>query len=63
MNYLTPDQILFLHARLIEETGGSHGLRDLGLLEPAAARPRAIAQPHITARFLAEHVGEVFRTH
>jgi death-on-curing protein len=41
MNYLTPEQILFLHARLIEETGGSHGLRDLGLLESAAARPRA----------------------
>jgi death-on-curing protein len=41
INYLTPEQILFLHARLIEETGGSHGLRDLGLLESAAARPRA----------------------
>jgi death-on-curing protein len=41
MNYLTPEQILFLHARLIDETGGSHGLRDLGLLEPAAARPQA----------------------
>jgi death-on-curing protein len=41
MTYLTPEQILFLHARLIEETGGSHGLRDLGLLESAAARPRA----------------------
>lgn len=26
---------------MIEETGGSHGLRDLGLLESAAARPRA----------------------
>ncbi len=41
MNYLTPEQVLFLHARLIEETGGSHGLRDLGRLEPAAARPQA----------------------
>jgi death-on-curing protein len=41
MNYLTPEQILFLHARLTEETGGSHGLRDLGLLESAAACPRA----------------------
>jgi death-on-curing protein len=41
MNYLTPEQVLFLHARLIEETGGSHGLHDLGLLEPAAARPQA----------------------
>jgi death-on-curing protein len=41
INYLTPEQVLFLHARLIEETGGSHGLRDLGLLESAATRPQA----------------------
>jgi death-on-curing protein len=39
--YLTVPQVLFLHARLIAETGGSHGLRDLGLLESAAARPQA----------------------
>jgi death-on-curing protein len=41
MNYLTIEQVLFLHARLIEETGGSHGVRDLGLLESAVARPQA----------------------
>lgn len=39
--YLTVPQILFLHARLVDETGGSHGLRDLGLLEAASARPQA----------------------
>lgn len=39
--FLTPQQLLFIHARLIETTGGSHGLRDLGLLESAAARPHA----------------------
>ncbi len=39
--YLTVAQILFLHARLIDETGGSHGLRDLGMLESAIARPQA----------------------
>jgi death-on-curing protein len=39
--YLTTTQILFIHARLIEETGGSHGMRDLGSLEAAVARPRA----------------------
>ncbi|MDX1474855.1 MAG: type II toxin-antitoxin system death-on-curing family toxin, partial [Reinekea sp.] len=37
---LTVPQILFLHTRLIEETGGSQGLRDLGLLESATARPQ-----------------------
>ena len=39
--FLTAQQILFVHARLIDTTGGEHGLRDLGLLESAAARPQA----------------------
>ena len=39
MRYLTPEQVLFIHARLIAETGGQHGLRDLGLLLSAVARP------------------------
>ncbi len=33
MKYLTAEQVLFIHARVISETGGSHGIRDLGLLE------------------------------
>ncbi len=41
MNYLTTEQVLFLHARLIEETGGAHGVRDLGLLLSAPGRPQA----------------------
>lgn len=41
MTYLTVEQILFLHARLIDETGGSHGVRDLGLLLSAVGRPQA----------------------
>ena len=41
MNYLTPEQVLFILSRLVTETGGSHGLRDLALLESAVARPRA----------------------
>lgn len=39
--YLTVEQVLFIHARLIDATGGSHGVRDLGLLESAVMRPRA----------------------
>ena len=39
--YLTVQQVLFIHARLIDTTGGEHGLRDLGLLESAVARPQA----------------------
>ena len=41
MKYLTAEQVLFLHDRLIEETGGEHGVRDLGLLKSALARPKA----------------------
>ena len=41
MNYLSAEQILFIHARLIEETGGSHGVRDLGMLLSAIGRPQA----------------------
>ena len=41
MIYLSVEQVLFLHDRLIEETGGEHGVRDLGGLESARARPHA----------------------
>jgi death-on-curing protein len=39
-HYLTTAQLLFIHARLLAETGGAPGLRDLSLLEAAAARPQ-----------------------
>jgi len=41
MQYLSPEQVLFIHARLIAETGGEHGVRDIGLLQSAVARPKA----------------------
>lgn len=41
MKYLTPQQILAIHDQAIKRFGGSHGLRDLGLLESAAGRPQA----------------------
>jgi death-on-curing protein len=37
-NFLSVDAVIVLHAALIEESGGSHGLRDAGLLESAIAR-------------------------
>lgn len=40
MEYLTVAEVLLLHARLIQRTGGSSGVRDMGLLESALARPR-----------------------
>lgn len=39
--YLTPQQVLFIHARLLATSGGEAGIRDLGLLQSAVARPQA----------------------
>jgi death-on-curing protein len=41
MEYLTIEEVLLLHARLIQRIGGSGGVRDMGLLESALARPQA----------------------
>ncbi len=41
MTYLTVEQVLFLHMRLVQETGGTHGIRDLAMLQSAVARPQA----------------------
>lgn len=40
MKYLSSSEVLFIHSAVIEETGGSHGIRDLGLMESALAQPR-----------------------
>ena len=39
MKTLSPRQILLLHEQLCVETGGSHGLRDEGLLQSAVSAP------------------------
>lgn len=39
--YPTLEETLYLHARLLERYGGRPGVRDLGLLESALARPRS----------------------
>ena len=41
MIYLDIGQVLFLHDQLFRETGGIRGVRDIGLLESALARPQA----------------------
>lgn len=40
MRYLTLNQVLVLHKRLIEQTGGSTGIHSLGALESSLAQPR-----------------------
>lgn len=39
--YVTVEEILFLHDRLIAEFGGSSGIRDMGLLDSALHRPQS----------------------
>lgn len=41
MIYLSSEQVLFIHSRIIDLTGGAHGCRDLGLLQSAVSRPKA----------------------
>jgi death-on-curing protein len=41
MRSLSLDQVLRLHARIIETSGGGAGLRDLGRLQSALAQPQA----------------------
>ena len=40
MRYLTLVEVLELHRRIIEQSGGALGVRDFGLLESAIAQPR-----------------------
>jgi death-on-curing protein len=40
MRYLTVEEVLELHARLLEQSGGSGEVRDLGALASAVERPR-----------------------
>lgn len=41
IQFLTLDEVLALHERLLKEFGGATGERDLGLLESALYRPRS----------------------
>ena len=39
MRYLSLGEVLLLHARVLERSGGATGLRDLGALQSALAQP------------------------
>ena len=41
MRYITAEELLMLHARVIDATGGSHGVRDIGLLQSIIVKPSA----------------------
>lgn len=40
MRYLTAKDILVIHARIVDATSGSHGVRDIGLLQSIVRRPQ-----------------------
>jgi death-on-curing protein len=40
MRYLALSEVVELHRRLLEQTGGAAGIRDLGALESALAQPK-----------------------
>ena len=39
MRYLSFGELIFLHSQLIERSGGSQGVRDMGLVESALSQP------------------------
>lgn len=39
--YLSTTQVLYIHAQMVKLFGGSFGVRELGLIESAVARPSA----------------------
>jgi death on curing protein len=41
MRYLSLAEVLVLHERIVAQSGGATGLRDLGALQSAIAQPRA----------------------
>ena len=40
--YLEPEEVLIIHALIIDETGGAHGVRDINLLSSIAERPKMV---------------------
>ena len=40
MIYLTGEEILVIHSEIIDQTGGSHGIRDIGLLQSIVEKPK-----------------------
>lgn len=43
MYYLTAEDILYLHFRIVEDFGGSHGIRDENRLKSVVQAPKQIA--------------------
>ena len=46
MRYLTLSEVLFLHTRVIEQSGGAEVVLDLGRVESAIAQPQMSFDGH-----------------
>ncbi len=46
MRYLSFSEVLKIHRRIIESSGGASGIRDLGAIESSVAQPRATFGGH-----------------
>lgn len=40
MRYLSAKELLVIHSELIDQTGGTHGVRDVGLLQSIIEKPK-----------------------
>ena len=63
--WLSDDLPIFLHERLVADFGGLSGVRDLGLLESAMARPRqlhAYGRPYLV-ELAAAYAAGIVRNH
>ncbi len=40
-SYLSLDVVLAIHEEMVDKFGGSHGIRDLGIIQSAVARPQS----------------------
>jgi death-on-curing protein len=66
IRWIQTDRVLAIHRRQIAEHGGDDGVRDLGLLESALARPKNIAayEPDSDmARLAAAHGFGIVKNH
>ena len=63
--FLALDEVLAMHADLIERHGGHPGIRDMGLLQSAAAMPQAsfggLTQATDLARVVARLEGQALQ--
>lgn len=41
IKFISTTRVLYIHDQMVRKFGGSHGVRDIGLVESAVARPQA----------------------